>query len=405
MSDMTNTPHTPEEVVDRVELEGWDDAHVEQRLARLHRARDQRRVLRTRVAVLTAAAAVVAVGWLAWPRARPAGEAPSVATRTPAGPSPEVAGELRFEDGSRAIPTGRDSRLVPVLATSTEVRVRLERGAGAFEVTPEVERRFVVEVGSLQVIVLGTAFGVERHGDQAYVNVTRGLVRVRWPSGEAMLPAGAEGTFPCGPAAEPAALTGQPPAASAPAVESDDDTTASVSTPATASAPASGAGTPTVPAPVSAAGASWREHALAGRHAEAFEALGASDAAPVRDQVEDLMLAADAARLSGHGAEALRYLERVAVEHADHSQAALASFTMGRILSSRGQAVDAARAFARARAQAPSGSLAQDALAREVEAWHRAGDTARAHALALEYVARFPAGRRLAAVRRYGGLP
>ena len=66
------------------------------------------------------------------------------------------------------------------------------------------------------------------------------------------------------------------------------------------------------------------------------------------------------------------------------------------------------RALARIAAEAgrstnPDG-LAEDALAREVEAAGRAGDKRRARALAEEFVARYPDGRRASAVRRAGGL-
>ena len=65
---------------------------------------------------------------------------------------------------------------------------------------------------------------------------------------------------------------------------------------------------------------------------------------------------------------------------------------------------DAAEAFAQARALAPDGALAMDALAREVEARARAGDAEAARARAEEYIARYPNGLRVAAVRRWGAL-
>lgn len=400
----------PEKIVDRVELEGWDPPRVEQGLARLHRARRRRRIARGGAAVAALGVTVACLVMLGLPPTHGTHDSAPEAVVAAATPAPPTPGELRFADGSRAIPVGHGASLERVLTTDSEVRVRLTSGAGAFEVTPGVERRFVVEVGSLQVIVLGTAFGVERHGDEAHVNVTRGLVRVRWPSGEAMLPAGAEGTFPCAAPVQdvaasdaPGEATGESDAMELPpgGLRQDDGPAASVPM-ALGTAPRLAT---TEPAAAPATPDAWRAHARAGDHATAYEALRVSGAGQVRDDVEDLMLAADVARLSGHGAEAIGYLTRVWQEHPAHPQAPLASFTAGRMLLSRGQPAEAARAFARARAQAPGGSLAQDALAREVEAWHRAGDAARAHALALEYQARFPAGRRLAAVRRFGGLP
>ena len=65
---------------------------------------------------------------------------------------------------------------------------------------------------------------------------------------------------------------------------------------------------------------------------------------------------------------------------------------------------DAAQAFARSYRLAPNGALSQDALAREVEAWSRAGESALAHERALRYVQTYPQGRKLNAVRHYGAI-
>ena len=56
------------------------------------------------------------------------------------------------------------------------------------------------------------------------------------------------------------------------------------------------------------------------------------------DRVDDLMLAADAARLSGRPEAALRYLEQVSERHGDDPRAALAAFTIGRIRLGAGEA-------------------------------------------------------------------
>jgi transmembrane sensor len=118
-----------------------------------------------------------------------------------------------------------------------------------------------------------------------------------------------------------------------------------------------------------------------------------------------LLDAADAARLSGHPQVAITYLRKVLDQHRESPVAPLAAFTLGRVLLERlGQPSEAADAFATARQLAPTGSLAQDALAREVEAWSKAGRPDDAYRCAREYVDTYPKGRRLRAVQLYGGL-
>jgi transmembrane sensor len=83
----------------------------------------------------------------------------------------------------------------------------------------------------------------------------------------------------------------------------------------------------------------------------------------------------------------------------------VAAFTLGRVLLTRlGRPREAAAAFAGARARAPAGSLAEDALAREVEAWARAGELQRARARARQYLRSYPSGRRASSVRKHARL-
>jgi transmembrane sensor len=137
------------------------------------------------------------------------------------------------------------------------------------------------------------------------------------------------------------------------------------------------------------------------------EAYGLLRQVPLRDLagVDDLMLAADVARQAGRPERAVPFLERVVKEHPTEVRAQLAGFSLGKIyLDNLDEPVLAARNFAAVRGMAPSGGLAQDALAREVEAWARAGMSSRAHDAALEYVRLYPNGRRVAAVRDLGRI-
>ena len=73
--------------------------------------------------------------------------------------------------------------------------------------------------------------------------------------------------------------------------------------------------------------------------------------------------------------------------------------TLGRPpLGELGRPVGAALAVARARALAPEVPLAEDALAREAEAWARAKQLDLARARATEYLRAYPGGRRAADV-------
>ena len=148
---------------------------------------------------------------------------------------------------------------------------------------------------------------------------------------------------------------------------------------------------------------SWRPLAERGQYEEARTALRKAGPSAVRDDTADLLLAADAARLSGHPAEAVPYLERVLRGHARDPRAGLAAFTLGRVLLDElGRPSEAVDAFAAARSS--GGPLAEDALAREVEALSRAGEVTRSRELALLYQRLYPNGRRAKAVSRFGGL-
>jgi transmembrane sensor len=154
-----------------------------------------------------------------------------------------------------------------------------------------------------------------------------------------------------------------------------------------------------------AAASSWRALARDGDYDRAYEALQREGAGARADQAADLLLEADVARLSRHPAQAVAPLRKLLSSHPGDPRAPLAAFTLGRVLlDDLGRPREAADAFARARAASPGGAMAEDALAREVEAWSRAGEATMARARAEEYVRRHPKGRREKLVRRLGGL-
>ncbi len=115
-----------------------------------------------------------------------------------------------------------------------------------------------------------------------------------------------------------------------------------------------------------------RQRCCAARHPRPSRAKQAMPA--VVETAESLLAAADAARLQGRAQEGAALLRRILNNHRSDPRAPLAAFTLGRVLLMElGQPRQAAAAFADARALAPGGPFAEDALAREVEAWAKAG--------------------------------
>jgi transmembrane sensor len=253
---------------------------------------------------------------------------------------------------------------------------------------PDHEREFRVRVETVTVTVLGTIFAVTRTDASAHVAVQRGRVRIDSPAGTAFLEAGEQGDYPFG-AAGPAA-SGASNAGAAPAGSGAGSALASV--PGAA---------PAATGPGSAE--SWRALARRGRHRDAYALMQGLQPQQVGD-AEDLLAAADVARLSGHPRAAIPFLERVLVDFRGDARAPVAAFGLGRILLASQPAAAAAR-FEEARALAPRGALAEDALAREVEAWSRAGAASKARAAATEYLRRYPQGSRVSQVKEMGGLP
>ena len=98
-------------------------------------------------------------------------------------------------------------------------------------------------------------------------------------------------------------------------------------------------------------------------------------------------------------------LQRFLDRHGKDSRAFYVTFIAGRVLLEElARPREAAAAFARVEALNPRTPLVQDALAREVEAWCRAGDTEMARQRARAFLRRYPNGQRADEVRRYGQL-
>ena len=357
---------------ERVELRGlatgWDAARTERLLAGVHaRLGHRRRAWRAAIASVGVASAV-AIAVIALPRARD----------RPAAPEAQV---IRLREGSEIHfdPSRAEVRVIE--ETAEHVRVDVIRGASRYVVVPNPKRAFEVRSGPVTVSVVGTEFLVEPRGAATWVEVTRGKVKVTATSREdgdrdatALLGAGDAGLFPRerAPAAAPIAAD-----------------TAVAADAARERARRSRQ--------------SYRSEIARSDYRSAYAEL-ARNPAVAGDTVDDLLVAADVARLSDHPAEAVPYLQRILRDHPRDERAPMAAFTLGRTLSGLGRTRDAMAQFARVRAGWPRSPLAEDALVREAEAAAALGDVAAAVRLAAEYDRGYPAGRRRSEVRRYARL-
>jgi transmembrane sensor len=285
--------------------------------------------------------------------------------------------EARFERGTELVVRER---------TDARVVVGVRSGTAHFKVRHDPRRLFRVEAGDVEVEDLGTTFEVEHRGSTVRVFVSEGSVAVAFPgtAGKsrrgATLRAGETGVYP--------SLAATVSAPSAESATADDAPAPQPGSTASAVAPAQPA-------------ADWRELARAGKHQRAYELLAASGFREVRGDAADLLLASDVARQSRHPARAAELLRRLLGEHASDSRAPSAAFTLGWVLMNElGRPREAALSFARAEALAPRGNLAEDALARSVEAWYRAGESSRAKAEVERYRRAYPRGRHQATLER-----
>ncbi len=294
--------------------------------------------------------------------------------------------QITLSDASRVV-LQHGGKLAVLSSTGTLLALELAQGQALFDVTPHGPRRWQIDAGAVRVEVLGTRFSVERSGLRVRVAVERGLVRVSGPgvpSGAQLLAANAElvVTPPLTPSAGSASPADQPPAA------------------ANAAEGAS-------PAADGAWRAAVQRAVAAQQYARAYAVVGAvgySRASLAARPVADLLLLSDVARLSGHVREATLPLIQITEHQADDPRAALAAFTLGRILCNQlAQPVQAASAFELAIALGLPRGLAEDGQARLVEAYVKSQRMDLARQAALRYHARFPHGQQRAKVDAWVG--
>ena len=371
--DEHDLPSSPELLA--VREASWNAGRSRAALAGVHaRVRRARTVRRASGALALCACAALA--FALWPRASaPVAMKPAPAPQSsmphaaPALAPVQDGRVLRFADASTVKLLDDSAEVEVLVATAERVEVALQRGQAAFAVSARPTRVFVVRVASLALEVVGTAYRVEREPTRVLVSVEQGRVQVTGPEERRLLVAKESAWF----------SLEQAPAGASPR-ETREPPGHHVARSSTREA--------------------FLEHARHQRYANALEVIRERPSV-VHDDPEDLMLAADAARLSGHAAEAVPYLQRVAEQHARDARAPLAAFTMGRIyLFELDRPLEARKAFALTRKMSADGALAEDALAREVEAAARAGLASEARKLAQEYLDRYPQGRRRSQVAK-----
>lgn len=287
------------------------------------------------------------------------------------------------------VAVGQGAKLDVLEQSERAVVLALRRGLTQFDIRPGGGRRWRIESGGVSVEVVGTQFSVERSDTTVRVEVQRGRVLVRGPTVADQVQSLEAGRSLAVSIVQPQPQSTETPTTS-PAPKSDGSKLSSASAAA---------------APAKSDSEDWRLAATRHDWKAAWQTLGADGMlreVARTDDVADLLALADVARLTGHPNEALKPLRQIVGSHADDPRSAMAAFTLGRVLlDSLGNPVQAGFAFERAIALKLPSSLAEDAQARLVEAYARAGAVVQARAAANLYRARYPAGRRLTDVNHW----
>ena len=185
---------------------------------------------------------------------------------------PPAASLVELPDGSSVSAESRDARVETVAVGPENVTLRLDAGTARFSVTPNPKRPFQVIARDVTVTVLGTIFSVSLEAHGVRVAVERGRVRVDAPHVSRELTVGESGSFESSTTEPPPAVVDPLPSAEARAEQ---------------------------PTARPAAAPSWRALAKEQSYSAALARLTAEGPNAVRDTPDDLLLAADVARLGG----------------------------------------------------------------------------------------------------------
>ena len=300
-----------------------------------------------------------------------------------------------FSDGSEVVvAAGARARVVALEAKGAAIA--LERGQVDVHVVHRAETHWQVTAGAYRVRVTGTRFAVllNPSADGLTVQLTEGSVEVTGPGGAANVSAGQElRAGPGGFSFAPAPSTTTADEAPAKGVRRAED------------GPAPGPSElPRVDAAVVPA-RSWRGLARRARYDEALAAAVAGDfsAACGGLSATDVMLLGDVARLAGDVTRAEQAYGRALARFPKLERPA---FALGLVaFEARRDYRGAASWFTRYLREHPSGPLASEASGRLLESLQRAGETARARAVATTYLRQYPDGAHAALARSLAEAP
>jgi TolA-binding protein len=338
----------------------WGDLAERRVLARLERGMPRREIRVSAVAAALGIAAAIAAftvfGITFWNRR--GGETPlerfprtSAAAMGDRGPGrPGTASVIHLSDGSTA--TIFDAAQMEIERQDVHsVRLAQASGRVRYAVVPNPAREFFVRTENSEIRVTGTVFEVEIQRDAVSIWVEEGTIEVAEASRTVSLSMDQEITLP----RRRADGSGGKPPGALPSGRGNAVTTA-------------------VPP------------AAAGRGDDDGDARG------VGRSIDELQDRADAARRAGDRQLASELLEEMIRLYPEDPRRIAALFSLGEILDDLGRPADAASRFSSCRREAPGGTLAEDAFAREAFSWQRAGHLEEARAAARAYVSRYPGG-------------
>jgi transmembrane sensor len=327
---------------------------------------------------------------------------------------------LHFSDGS-LVALDRGARVHVMSLENRGATLQIEKGRAEVSVRHRRNTRWQLRAGSFEVAVTGTRFSIDwdDRAEALTVVMAEGTVEVSGrnlgggspiivTAGQRFQATGRESRWTLASSALSAA--GAPSSARAvratnlpagPIVTPLDVTPGSPS-PSSASAEAPSMGPPptAAPLPLARAGSgtstamprSWQTLARSGRYREALASVERSgfDKACRHLGAEDLVQLGDAARLARSPARA-----EVAYRTARRRFPAIdrPAFALGLVaFEQRRDFRAAAKWFDVYVREYPNGALAREAVGREMESWHRAGDAGRARRAARDYLSQAPTG-------------